>query len=171
MLPVKCWDFLEACLAPSPEQAHMLRCITEEDAEIFLAKADRPPATVAQIRAKVSECYHDLLQAFFLAGVDVLAARRSYDHKIEILPGTDLPYSRNRPMSHLELKIIKRWLDDSLQKGWVRPSNSATAAPVLLAKKPGGGVRICVDYRGLNNITLKNRYPIPLIRKTLDLIS
>ena len=74
-------------------------------------------------------------------------------------------------MSHLELKIIKRWLDDSLQKGWVRPSNSATAAPMLLAKKPGGGVRICVDYRGLNNITLKNRYPILLIRETLDLIS
>uniref|UniRef100_A0A093Y1I0 Transposon Tf2-6 polyprotein n=1 Tax=Talaromyces marneffei PM1 TaxID=1077442 RepID=A0A093Y1I0_TALMA len=49
--------------------------------------------------------------------------------------------------------------------------NSAAAAPILLARKPGGGVRICVDYRGLNEITRKNRYPIPLIQETLQLLT
>lgn len=73
-------------------------------------------------------------------------------------------------MSPTELAVIKRWLDDNLGKGNLRPSSSSTAAPLLLARKPGGGVRICQDYRGVNNITIKNRYPLPLIRETLDAI-
>jgi hypothetical protein len=55
-----------------------------------------------------------------------------------------------------------------LDKGFIRESTSPAAAPLLLAAKPGGGVRICHDYRGLNNVTVKNRYPLPLIRETLD---
>jgi hypothetical protein len=70
----------------------------------------------------------------------------------------------------MELRVVKRWLDDNLAKGFIRPSKSAAASPILLAQKPGGGVRICVDYRGINNVTMKSRYPIPLIRETLDSI-
>jgi hypothetical protein len=73
-------------------------------------------------------------------------------------------------MSPTELTVIKRWLDDNLAKGNLRPSTSSTAAPLLLARKPVGGVRICQDYRGINDITIKNRYPLPLIRETLDAI-
>ena len=53
-------------------------------------------------------------------------------------------------------------------KGFIRESSSPAAAPLMLAAKSGGGVRICHDYRGLNAITVKNRYPLPLIRETLD---
>jgi hypothetical protein len=70
----------------------------------------------------------------------------------------------------MELRVLKRWLDDNLAKGFIRPSKSSVPSPVLLAQKPGGGVRICVDYRGINNVTMKSRYPIPLIRETLDSI-
>ena len=65
---------------------------------------------------------------------------------------------------------MKRWLDDNFAKGFIRPSSSDVASLVLLARKPGGGVRIYIDYRGINNIILKNRYLLPLIRKTLDTI-
>ena len=58
-----------------------------------------------------------------------------------------------------------------MSKGWVRASRSPAAASVLLVRKPGGGVQFCVDYRGLNNITVKNRYPLPLIREILDRLS
>jgi len=71
-------------------------------------------------------------------------------------------------MSPRELEVIKKYLDDHLNKGFIRRSTSPAAAPVLLVKKPGGGVRVYIDYRGLNAITTKNRYPIPLIRETLD---
>lgn len=70
----------------------------------------------------------------------------------------------------MELRVLKRWLDDNLAKGFIRPSKSSAASPILLAQKLGGGIRICVDYRSINNITLKSRYPIPLIRETLDSI-
>ena len=63
---------------------------------------------------------------------------------------------------------MRKWLDDNLDKGFIRESRSRCAAPLLLAAKPGGGVRICQDYRGLNNITIKNHYLLPLIRETLD---
>ena len=63
---------------------------------------------------------------------------------------------------------MKKWIDEMLDKGFIRESSAPCAAPLILAAKPGGGVRICQDYRGLNNVTIKNRYPLPLIRETLD---
>jgi hypothetical protein len=70
----------------------------------------------------------------------------------------------------MELRVLKRWLDDNLAKGFIRPSKSNTATPILLVQKPGGGVRICIDYRGINNVTMKTYYPISLIKETLDFI-
>jgi hypothetical protein len=66
-----------------------------------------------------------------------------------------------------ELLVFRKILTDLLDKEFIRVSNSAAAAPVLLAHKPGGGVRFCVDYRALNKITIKDRYPLPLISETL----
>ena len=70
----------------------------------------------------------------------------------------------------MELRVLKRWLDDNLAKGFIRPAKSSTASSILLAQKPGGGVCICVDYRGINNVTMKSCYSIPLIKETLDSI-
>ena len=55
-----------------------------------------------------------------------------------------------------ELLVVKKYINEHLNKGFIRPSMSPTAAPILLAKKPGGGIRFCVNYRGLNAITIKN---------------
>jgi hypothetical protein len=70
----------------------------------------------------------------------------------------------------MQQRVLKRWLDDNLAKGFIRPSKSSAALPILLAQKPGGGVRICMDYRGINDVTMMSRYPIPLIMETLDSI-
>ena len=66
-------------------------------------------------------------------------------------------------MSQNELKVLRKYLDDNLAKGFIRVSSSPAASPVIFVKKPGGGLRFCVDYRALNALTIKNRYPIPLI--------
>jgi hypothetical protein len=71
-------------------------------------------------------------------------------------------------MSETELKLLKDYIDDMLGKGFIRPSSSNAGAPVLFAKNPNGSLRLCVDYRGLNRITKKNRYPIPLINDLID---
>jgi len=74
-------------------------------------------------------------------------------------------------MSKEELLVLRKTLTELLDKGYIRASNSSAAAPVLFAKKPGGGLRFCVDYRRLNAITMKDRYPIPLITETLRQLS
>ena len=62
-------------------------------------------------------------------------------------------------------------MDENLSKGFIRASSSPAGAPILFVKKPGGGLRLCVEYRGLNEGTIKNRYPLPLIRETLMRLS
>ena len=73
-------------------------------------------------------------------------------------------------MSREELLVLRKTLTEYLDKGFVRVSNSPAAAPVLFVRKPGGGLRFCVDYQGLNKITRKDRYPLPLIYETLRTI-
>ena len=74
-------------------------------------------------------------------------------------------------MSHNEAQELCRYLDENLSKGFIWASHSESAAPVLFVKKPGGGLRFCIDYRGLNAVTVKNRYPLPLISETLNRLS
>lgn len=70
-------------------------------------------------------------------------------------------------MSQDELEVLKKYLDDNLAKGFIRPSSSPAASPVLFARTPGGELRLCVDYHALNAITIKNKYPLPLIQEIL----
>ena len=74
-------------------------------------------------------------------------------------------------MSRDELLKLDRYLKENLLKGFIRASTSSAASLVLFIKKPGKGLRFYVDYRGLNAITIKNRYPLPLISETLDRLS
>ena len=62
-------------------------------------------------------------------------------------------------------------MDEQLEKGNIQRSNSPTASPVLIVKKSSGGLGVCIDYRALNLLTVKSRYPIPLIQDTLNRIS
>jgi len=82
-----------------------------------------------------------------------------------------LPYKRPYLILKDELLAVKKYINEYLNKGFIRPSMLLAAAPILLAKKPGGGIQFCVNYRGLNAITIKNWYLIPLIRETLKRLS
>jgi Reverse transcriptase (RNA-dependent DNA polymerase) len=73
-------------------------------------------------------------------------------------------------MSREELLLLRKTLTEYLDKGFIRVSNSPASAPVLFARKPGGGLRFCCDYRALNKLTKKDRYPLPLIYETLERI-
>lgn len=73
-------------------------------------------------------------------------------------------------MSEDELKVLKKYLDDNLAKGFIRTSSSPAASPVLFARTPGGELRLCVDYHALNAITINYKYPLPLIQEILSRI-
>lgn len=81
-----------------------------------------------------------------------------------------VPWGPLYSMSRDELLVLRKTLTELLDKRWIRQSKSPCGAPVLFAKKPGGGLRFCVDYRGLNAVTRKDRYPIPLIKETLEAV-
>ena len=89
-------------------------------------------------------------------------------HTIPLVPGSSPPVHGMRRMSPAELAEVQKQLTWYLDKGWIRPSTSAFGAPVVFAKKPDGSLRFCLDYRALNNITIKNRYPLPKIDELLD---
>ena len=71
-------------------------------------------------------------------------------------------------LSPSELEVLKEYIDENLSKGHIRHSKSPAGAPVLFVKKKDGSLRLCVDYRGLNAMTVKNRYPLPLPNEILD---
>jgi len=74
-------------------------------------------------------------------------------------------------LTHHELEACKKWIEENLDKGLIRASSSPAGVLILFVKKGDGSLRLVVDYRGINEGTIKNRYPLPLIRKTLMRIS
>ncbi|SLM36779.1 reverse transcriptase domain protein [Lasallia pustulata] len=124
--------------------------------------------SMEEVLAKVPMPYQDLKDAFDPVKAKQLPPHRSYDHEIEIEGDrTKLPQSRVYPISNYKLQKLKEYLDENLKKGFISPSHAPYASPVLFAVKPNGSLRVCVDYRKLNAITKRNRYPIPLIEETL----
>ncbi|KAL0556889.1 hypothetical protein IC582_005406 [Cucumis melo] len=93
---------------------------------------------------------------------------REVDFAIELEPGT-APISRAPyRMAPAELKELKVQLQELLDKGFIRPIMSPWGAPVLFVKKKDGSMRLCIDYRELNKVTVKNRYPLPRIDDLFD---
>ena len=97
-----------------------------------------------------------------------LPPKRKVDHAIDLDPGGKVPNLPTYRMSHKEHEELFKQLEDYMSKGFIRPSTSYCASPVLFVKKKDGSLRLCVDYRALNKITIKNRYPIPRIDDLLD---
>ena len=139
--------------------------ISMRDFEYQLNKTEKPvtdPATV------VTECYHDFLDVFSKEASDIVSPHSKYDHKIKLLNGAkDHGQTALRGMSKPQLEFVKKFLEENLKKGFIEASRAPCSSPILLAKKPGRGIRFCVDYRRLNELTKKDAYPIPLIAETL----
>ena len=91
----------------------------------------------------------NLLHLFGEAVARELPSQRPYDHRIPLKPDTAPPFGLLYGMSHKELTALKEYREENLAKGFIRPSSSPAAAPVLFVKKADGSLRLCVDYRGL----------------------
>lgn len=93
---------------------------------------------------------------------------REIEFIIEVAPGTQPISKTPYRMSPAEMKELKVQLQDLLDKGFIRPSVSPWGAPVLFVKKKDGTLRLCIDYRELNKVTIKNKYPLPRIDDLFD---
>jgi len=115
--------------------------------------------------------YHEFADLFSETEAKKLPPHRPYDHQIPLEPGTTPPFGTIYSLSPTELETLRKYIEDNLNKGFIRHSQAPCGAPVLFVKKADGSLRLCVDYRGLNKILRKNRYPLPLIGELLDRIS
>jgi hypothetical protein len=112
--------------------------------------------------------YHEFADVFSKAKASQLPPHREHDLKIDLEEGTSPPLGTLYSLSVTELEALRTFLDENLTNGFIRSATSAHAAPVLFVRKKDGSLRLCVDFRGLNKITKKDRYPLPLISDLLD---
>nr|CAE02081.2 OSJNBa0074B10.9 [Oryza sativa Japonica Group] len=94
--------------------------------------------------------------------------KRDIEFRIDLVPGTNPIHKRPYRMAANELAEVKKQVDDLLQKGYIRPSTSLWGAPVIFVEKKDHTQRMCVDYRALNEVTIKNKYPLPRIDDLFD---
>ncbi|GJT55617.1 putative reverse transcriptase domain-containing protein [Tanacetum coccineum] len=97
-----------------------------------------------------------------------LPPAREIEFGIELIPGAEPISKALYRMAPVELKELKEQLQEMLENGFIRPSVSPWGAPVLFVKKKDGSMRLCIDYRELNRITIRNRYPLPRIDDLFD---
>ena len=89
-------------------------------------------------------------------------------YAIELVEGKQPPYGPIYNLGPVELEMLKAYIETHLKTGFIRPSKSPADASILFNKKPDGSLCLCVDYRSLNNLTIKNRYTLPLIDESFD---
>ncbi len=112
--------------------------------------------------------YHDFLDVFSRELTNILSERRLYDHKIQLQKNKTSIFEPLYDMSQDELRILKKYLKNNLIKDFIQVSSFLAISSILFVKKSSEELRFCVNYRGLNAMTVKNRYSLSLIRETLD---
>ena len=119
----------------------------------------------------VPEQYRDFMKLFSKEASDRLPEHGPFDHVIELVPGAKGFHSKTYPIAKSEQAALDAMLKEQLEKGYIRPSKSPITSPFFFIKKKDGNLRPVQDYRRLNEITIKDRYPLPLISELMDRLS
>ena len=113
--------------------------------------------------------YTDYTNVFSLGSAAELPEHTGInDHSIDLIDDKQPLYSLTYSLGLLKLKTLKTYIETNLANAFIRPSKSPTGAPILFIRKKNGSLWLCVDYWGLNNLTIKNWYPLPLIGEFLN---
>jgi len=99
---------------------------------------------------------------------DILPEHQQWDHAIKLVPGSVPKSSKVYPLSLVEQKELDSFLEENLHTGQICPSKLPMAAPVFFIKKKDGSLQLVQDYRTLNSMTVKNKYPLPLISELMS---
>jgi hypothetical protein len=147
---------------------HLLVQVTASTAERYklaaMSQADADGLVPeANLQAILSE-YQDVFEEL----PDELPPKRNTAHVIPLEPGARPVYKPMYRLTQAEKAEVERQVTELLCKGYIEPSQSPWGAPVLFVPKKDGGLRMCIDYRALNKLTVKNRYPLPRIEDLLE---
>lgn len=154
--------------SPSYKLAMMSGSTPTSDLDLDDPEPSTSPDVEADVLADLPPKYHPWASVFSPVDVDQLPPHRPYDISIELEDGKSPPFGTMYRLSPEERTALAEYIESNLKKGFIRRSTSSAAAPILFVRKKTGGLRLCVDYRGLNAISKKNRYPLPLIDDLLD---
>jgi len=113
-------------------------------------------------------CVRGFESVFAKEDLDVLPEHRQWDHAIELILGLEHKLSKVYPLSLVEQKELDSFLEENLHTGRIHPSKSPMAAPVFFIKKKDGSLWLVQDYRALNSMIVKNKYPLPLISELMS---
>jgi len=153
------------CLFPELTQVNLRAATTTS--QCLAERARRSKETLAA--ATPLPAYVTEFQSVFAKkDFDILPEHRKWDHAIELIPGAESKSSKVYPLSPLEQAELDAFLEENLHTGRIQLSKSPIAAPVFFIKKKDGLLRLVQDYRALNAITVKNRYPLPLISELVS---
>ena len=119
---------------------------------------------------QIPEEYHEFIRVFDEVEANRFPESRIWDHKIELKEGFQPKSFKAYNLTPEEQKELDAFLKENLKKGYIRPSKSPMATPFFFVKKKDGKLRPCQDYRYLNEWTIKNAYPLPLISELMDKI-
>ncbi|KAK3527044.1 hypothetical protein QTP86_008658 [Hemibagrus guttatus] len=117
---------------------------------------------------RLPQPYADFYRVFSEERASRLPEHQDWDCAIDLLPNTSLPTGRIYPLSLPESKAMEDYIEGALAAGHIQPSTSPAAAGFFFVEKKDGGLRSCIDYRGLNAITLRYPYPLPLVPTALE---
>jgi len=135
---------------------------------ILIGRIDRIDEEKVTIIDRLPDQYHDYLDLFTPSTAEKLAPCRAFDHAIDLKPDTQPPWGPIYPLSQKHVEALRTYLDDMLKQGKISPRKSPARAPILFVPKPDGRLWLVVDYRGLNKVTVHNKYPIPLMTEFRD---
>ncbi len=116
----------------------------------------------------IPTCYAPFSNVFCPKRASQLPPHRPWDCAIDLLPGESVPRGKIYPLSLPEQKAMEEYIEEALQQGYICPSTSPAASSFFFVAKKDGGLRPCIDYRALNKITVKFRYPLPLVPAALE---
>ena len=118
---------------------------------------------------KIPDRYSGFINVFWEEKALVLPEHTELnEHAINLEDGKHLPYGLIYTLDLIKLKTLKTYIEIHLKTEFIQPSKSPTSAPILFDKKPNGSLRLCINYWGLNNLTIKNQYPLLLIGELVD---
>jgi len=161
---------LFACvLGPPALKVNATQTISQKLAEEH--SKEKPDWLKRSFEEIVPPQYHEFKAVFSKESFDELPGRKPWDHAIELKPGSEPHRCKIYPLSPNEQAELDAFLDENLKSGRIRPSKSPMASPVFFVKKKDGSLRLVQDYRKLNDMTIKNSYPLPLISDLVNKLS
>ena len=144
--------------------------VAYDEAAQYVGRIEREEAGGVQLETLAKPYWH-YKELFEEKKAKMLAPRRAFNHAINLKEGANPPWGPIYPMSGHQLNKLDKYLKKMMAEGKIAHSESPYGAPILFVPKPDGSLRLCVDYRNLNKLTILNKNPLPLIDELRDRVA